>query len=109
MRGGWRTSGERGGIEIFVGHPWRCYRGLRERNQNIMWLSVQRRHPWRCDCVLLKRKRKETDRHDHRVGFNDCSKVGGSAAKQFSDFIKSIQNGNTERQGVGGGKRTLRS
>ena len=59
--------------------------------------------------MLLKRKSRDPDGRDHGVGCNDCSRVGYSAANQFSDFTKSVQNRNTEGQGVGGVKRTLRS
>ena len=95
MRGGQRNIGKRGGVELLVGHPQRCYRGLRERNLKIVWLSLRRRHPRRCDCVLLKKKSREPDVRDHGVRCNDCSRVGDSAAKQLSDFTKSVQNGNT--------------
>ena len=109
MRGRRRTSGERGGAEILVWHPQRCYRGLRERNRNSVRVIVRRRHPRRCNCVLPKRKSRDPYGHDHRVGCNDCSRFGYRAAKQFSDFTKSVQNRNTKGQGVGGVKRTLRS
>ena len=50
--------------------------------------------------MMLKRKSRDPDGRDHGVGCNDCSRVGYSAANQFSDSPKEFKTGTPKDKGL---------